>query len=364
MPEDGDYPDEEGATIEGPAGCGAADLWDLGVADSFSKALSGLSWSLPESARVSIPTLDLIGEGIRRAIAASWSDSLAPLSEGVRRQMLPALERLSTSSLVPAGLAASQAMLAEMAARIADTSGLTDRIREALEPVFAAQRSQFERIFESLADSTARLYPENWRDATDLDWQTALTICLEEGIPLAGVPRRETVEALMAATTSAQRRSIIGRRWRGVAADCAALLSEVDEPELQEHVRFAHKALRALRDGHPEAAQALLASLIDTMQRRHLAKDLQEKVTRNRKNEPPLEVDEFTMRVALVVAPIWASYAEFWERDGDPIPTTFARHASAHAVSGRQFSRINAVVALMVATSLIWFLGRNGSAAP
>jgi hypothetical protein len=38
---------------------------------------------------------------------------------------------------------------------------------------------------------------------------------------------------------------------------------------------------------------------------------------------------------------------------GDPIPDTFNRHASAHAVSATQYTEVNTMIALMLTTSVL-----------
>ena len=68
------------------------------------------------------------------------------------------------------------------------------------------------------------------------------------------------------------------------------------------------------------------------------------------------EIDDYTIRFAFAIAPVWAAYSTFWVSKGDPVPRTFTRHASAHAVSTAQYSRTNTVIALMLVTSLLWVL--------
>jgi hypothetical protein len=74
----------------------------------------------------------------------------------------------------------------------------------------------------------------------------------------------------------------------------------------------------------------------------------------NRPNGTRLDLDDYTVRVACAIAPVWAAYRQFWTSNCDPVPRTFARHASAHAVSKAQYNRTNAVLSLMLVTSLLW----------
>lgn len=50
---------------------------------------------------------------------------------------------------------------------------------------------------------------------------------------------------------------------------------------------------------------------------------------------------------------IWGAHGEFWPDKGDKIPRSYSRHGSVHGVSRRQYSRINAVLALMHVVSLL-----------
>jgi hypothetical protein len=61
------------------------------------------------------------------------------------------------------------------------------------------------------------------------------------------------------------------------------------------------------------------------------------------------------LREALVMLPIWAAHNTFERHKGDPVPHVFSRHASVHAVSGRQFNKRNTALALMLTTSLLGF---------
>ena len=58
-------------------------------------------------------------------------------------------------------------------------------------------------------------------------------------------------------------------------------------------------------------------------------------------------------RTALTIAPTWAAYKQYRQERGDPIPVTFARHASAHAVSSEQYHPVNATATTGLAGSEI-----------
>ena len=123
------------------------------------------------------------------------------------------------------------------------------------------------------------------------------------------------------------------------------------------------KCVRAIRDGHGEAAQALSANLLDSILRSWVDKTNLKKITQNHftKTGVKIDLEDYEIRAAFVVAPVWHAYAQYRTEAGDPIPSKFARHASAHAVTRRQYTRINAVMGLMLVTSVLKFLDSGHS---
>lgn len=218
------------------------------------------------------------------------------------------------------------------------------------------QYRQWDSLFENLRTLAEKFFPPNWKDVKHPDFATIGSILLDEGIPLAWVPDQDILQALFDAPGPAARRRIIGKRWRGLVSDCRAVLIEVSHPTLRCHQPFAMEIIEALRDGHVSAAQALAANLLDSTLRRSFDKDAFKTVTTNKKGGTRFDLDDYRARAAFTLAPIWRAYAEYWESQGDPIPRSFGRHPSAHAVSRTQYSRINAVIGLMLVASLLKLL--------
>jgi hypothetical protein len=218
------------------------------------------------------------------------------------------------------------------------------------------QHRQWAPFFESLRKAIKSWLPPNWQDVNLPSSHLIETILLDEGIPLAWVPSPEVLTAILEAPDAAVRRRIIGRRWRRIVSDCEACLAEVTNTDLKPHCVFATDIARALREGHAAAAQALAANLLDSIIRHNVDLQLKQTVTATGKKRVRIDIDDYQLKAGFAMAPIWRAYEEFWEKNGDPVPRFFGRHPSAHAVSRAQYSRVNAVIGLMLVTSLLRLL--------
>ena len=70
-------------------------------------------------------------------------------------------------------------------------------------------------------------------------------------------------------------------------------------------------------------------------------------------------LESLPFREYLAVSPIWQVHQSFKVEQGDSIPEAFNRHASAHAVSPEQYTRVNAVQGLLFASTLLWFIDQE-----
>lgn len=238
--------------------------------------------------------------------------------------------------------------------QLAEAAGVNAMLRETFEPLHEHFREYWAGVFEGLGSLKERIYPPNLHDATP-SVEEFEQLLLEEGIPLMWVPGPKVVRALLDAPDAVGRREIIGRRWKGIVNDCEAVIEDVDLPDLQESRSFAFDCVAALRDGHNNAAQALAANLLDSLMRAHFDEPARKKITFNKKGQAKFDLNDYQLRVALTFAPVWYAHAEYWPKNGDPIPRVFGRHPSAHGVSRTQYSRINAVYGLMLVTSVLKF---------
>ena len=256
--------------------------------------------------------------------------------------------------------AASQTQFAKLSAQL--TRNVDFSLSESLSRFteqFAAQQSQW---LKSIGPMVARLkfnfYPPNLLAIEDLKFQDVEKVVMADGIALYGVPRHSIAEALILAESAAKRRELLGRRWKAISADCREALTNCESEDVAPYVVFGIAALDTLDIGNEWAAQALVGSLIDTLVTAYFGAD-RYAYTPNGKTTTNVAYEEFTVREFIAMAPIWQAYQQYHVGKGDPIPQTFSRHATAHTVSPRQYSRRNAVQGLMLACSLIYFFNEQ-----
>jgi hypothetical protein len=182
-----------------------------------------------------------------------------------------------------------------------------------------------------------------------------LDLAESEAIPLYLVPRTSIAKAILNGKDRESRRNVLNRRFYDILDDCDALLDRCVTPRTRAIVPFARDAIRAARDGHHSAAQALAANVLDSTLRLSFDKKTRAHLT-SHKETPTARDLEISIRQAWVFIPVWRVHETFQTHMGDSIPSAFSRHASAHAVSRRQFSKRNTAQGIMVLTSLIGFL--------
>jgi hypothetical protein len=223
-----------------------------------------------------------------------------------------------------------------------------EAVRPAMTAIHDAQRAQFADIIEAARRAIESALPPNW--PVDFLPSNLEELLLDEGLALAWIPPEDIVVLLFAAQGPQERRTIIGRRWKRIAHACVEELSQIDLPSLHKHVVFARRSAEALLTGSHEASQALSANLLDSILRAEFSAQDRKTITGQHTR---LEIDEYPLRVAIVLGGIWGAHGEFWPNRGDKIPRGYSRHGSAHGVSRRQYSRINSVLALMHVTALL-----------
>jgi hypothetical protein len=210
----------------------------------------------------------------------------------------------------------------------------------------------FAAVFEEQLRAGA---PPNWQFADDWPRLTKITeTVVQDGIPLAWVPRANIVVALVHTEDIEARRVVLANHEADIIQDCFTCLDDIDVPELAEFVANAREAARAFQDQYAKPAQAFATVVLDALLRLLFATpSFSYGEIRHRLDgvwdNTPLRY----MRSALVLAAIPGALEQFWPHRGDPVPVRFNRHASAHTLHAGQFTRTNALVAIMTITSLL-----------
>src|SRR5262249_53517861 len=135
--------------------------------------------------------------------------------------------------------------------------------------------------------------------------------------------------------------------------DCISVAETANHGALSEVATLLTEAAMAARAAHYSAAQALTANILDTTLRHASPFGPWQSYKRLREAVAELQNNRtlFRLRTGLALAPVLLATEHF---DGQAnIPKFFNRHATAHGVSQIQYSRTNAIVALMAATSVL-----------
>lgn len=304
------------------------------------------------SVEKSNPLDDAIAKAKQRRAGNGWPPWLPQmrLTPAIDKVVSPDLLRLRASAERISRMIVPRVNLPDLGPALLPLADMAEKLNMAMQ-------DQFAPAFELLSSVIQKIFPTNWGDARPRDWDEFEHMLAHEGIPVLWVPGPQIIAAIFEAKTATERRRVISRRWKGIVNDCETVLQGVTHQHLVDERAFALDCVRALRDGHTNAAQALAANLLDSVMRKFFSKALRVKLTKNKFKQDGVtfDFDDYDFRLALTFAPVWCAHAEYWPDKGDPIPSDYGRHPSAHGVSRRQYTRINAVIALMLVTSVIKF---------
>lgn len=222
----------------------------------------------------------------------------------------------------------------------------------------------FRGILEALE---RRVIPDNLAELgiTEEDLESIAEV-LHDGIPLFWVPRARIAARLIAAQTTAARRTIIGRELPALVEDCLETLELIsNETYFYEADRLREAAELLL--SHPAAAQALATTTLDSLMYR-IARETSEVFTlvtsdggrskdgHEEKTREQLQ-HQLGKRGSLVLAPVRPIYQQFKPRGGET-PRALNKHASFHRVHPFQYSKRNAAISLMLGTSVLLYMSR------
>lgn len=279
-----------------------------------------------------------------------------------------AVQLMGTAGLLGSGVAwliarpfarADRANAGRMKARVLGwVDRANDLAAEAVPVIMAAMSAAQEwksEVEPRLRALPRQHLPPNLRDIPGIDIGRVLDLLRTEGIPLYLVPRESIAAALLHAWDHATVRDVLSRRFDAILSDCEAVLDESRCAETSEIIDFAAEGIAALRAGHVAAAQALFAATLDSLVW-SLPEPERLAVSKHKPGSDPEQIEARELRFALAFTPIWTAHEAFFPNLGDPIPRDFSRHASLHRVSRRQYSKRNALQALMLLSSVVGYL--------
>lgn len=221
---------------------------------------------------------------------------------------------------------------------------------------------------EILRALDAQTIPDNLRElgitGRNID---GLSGVLHDGIPLFWLPRARISRRLIAAETSAARRQIIGNERAALIEDCKGVLDLITNTDyLYEADRL--REVGELIPSHHTAAQALATTTLDSLLYRisWQKQQVYDVITSNKKRHKSGHEETARARLqgdlgrrgSLALAPVRTLYEQFEPKSPGRVPTQLNKHASFHRVHPFQYHKRNATIALMLGTSVLFYMSR------
>jgi hypothetical protein len=119
-------------------------------------------------------------------------------------------------------------------------------------------------------------------------------------------------------------------------------------------------ALAACRADLWRAPQATAATALDGLIGGETALDSKKIHTHLKTIFNEEETTLFEIRITLILAALPRVFESYGDINGKPTPTTFNRHATAHSLSPAQLTPSNAIVGMLLTTSLLRELHEHG----
>ncbi len=238
----------------------------------------------------------------------------------------------------------------------------------------AAERAKTD---DSMRSALTLSRPGNWWGTGAS--QNLLRAARDEGLPLAWVPRAETIKLLDVASDTEARLAILNARRDEIISDCEDLLDVCTDPEVADRVGLARRAIAAFTGGYHEAAMALAVALgeplavwastprvraLDSQQDREdweKKRDTSPRKGGGRYNYarieinrlPPGDVQFWDFNDHVLMAPVPRFFTSFYPEQGDPLPTMLSRHAVVHQPTLAHFNETNALLSIMLVCSIL-----------
>lgn len=325
----------------------------------------------------------LVDLGVDLEQIRSWAapNATAAAEFGQRQEAISQYESVQRLLMVGPPLASLLAVLADGVAQVAE--GMSET-RPAMAPVVGKAR-EFQAAMEAALPNLARLeeevsvgaqsvqelhqdwlnvLPENLRGIDQLSLTTLSDFLSTEGIPLYLIPRPSTAEALLAARGTKAARSLLNTRAPKIIEDCQIVWESHRNSATHGWIQLLETGLEAYLDGHTAPAQALFTSVMDSIVWELPRNDRSRYTTHAKGSKDWGKLLNEEVATALAMLPLWQVYERNFKSSGDLVPSEFNRHATLHRASMRQYSKRNAIQAMMLATSVLAWFATYRSASP
>ena len=212
---------------------------------------------------------------------------------------------------------------------------------------YAGLYSSISGMFEPMMQRLRESLPPNWPESGGM-FDLGLEIIRDEGVPLVWVPRKEIIAELLEAPDRDSRLGILLARKVEVTEDCRGVLEDVTSFGAQ--ATLLRRAVDALEAGHDEAAQALAVVVTETAVTRSIGgyKKVKKKVVVDLADLPL-----FALRVHAALLPLGSFYTDWWPNKGTPPPVLLSRHATVHQADSIHYTASNALLAVILGTSVL-----------
>ncbi|MFI1928412.1 hypothetical protein [Streptomyces sp. NPDC020377] len=248
----------------------------------------------------------------------------------------------------------------------AATAGIQEAVAAVIVPPVKIRIPALDHLAEAIAplqpmlERLDSMMPANWQ-GSHLAY-SKMIVLMQEGFPLAWVPPANVIRQLLAAEDVASRARIIDDCRPTILASCQANLAAVTDPRFDAQRALLEECVQMTERGMSSGAQALAANVWDTLIRALAFANpawLTDKgwwpgYAKIKQSVPTVDDDDATisqLRKAAVFLPFAKTLEEF--RRQHPVPDSFNRHATAHAAGTVQYTAANAVIALMLAVSVL-----------
>lgn len=138
-----------------------------------------------------------------------------------------------------------------------------------------------------------------------------------------------------------------------VLDDCLVVARQCEHPALTTAVAMLDEAVHVAKDGKWLAAQAAATIVCEFLWKGSHAELVVIKDVYPTVPDDPMAISMRMLRPRFVVNSAEQAWTRFWVADGDPLPKQYNRHASTHTLDGDQYTIRNALVGVMLATSLM-----------